>query len=307
MKEFLKSATAGASTGLLGKQSAPNNLGYDAMLILTPLHAEFADKDLALTESEWVDKINQGDDSRYRVLPIAYEMESSPEEDVYATSSLGFQSFVREGKDTVKYSVLTTPFVMTQLRSLNGGSYRAFIVTSAGFIKGTNPNGTSFKGFSIQNFRVEKEVKATGDAPATVPISITYGDAGEWADYGAFVEPLKDGTPDVWNPLDLVDVKAIIPVFIDQVSASSFIVQVQGYDGVAFEGGQLGDFILKDSAGQSVSIDAVAEQAGQPGFYNIEAVMTSGETYKFSAAPVGSTTTLGYAGLPGDTIDVIIP
>jgi len=307
MNNYLRSAVAGASTGLLGKQSAPNNLGYDAMLVLTPLHAEFEDKDLALTESEWIDRVNQGDDSRYRVLPIAYEMESSPEEDVYATSSLGFQSFVREGKDIVKYSVLVTPFVMTQLRSLNSGSYRAFIVTSSGFIKGTSPNGQSFKGFSIQNFRVEKEVKATGDAPATVPISVTYGDAGEWADYGAFIEPLKDGQPDSWNPLDLVDVKAVIPVFTDQVSASSFIVAMQGYDGIAFEGGQLGDFILKDSTGQSVSIDNVTEQPGMPGYYLIEATMTSGETYKFGVAPVGSTTTLGYAGLPDDTIDVVIP
>ncbi len=102
MADLLK-ASGGTATGLLGKQSAPSNLGYDAFLIIVPAGTEIATKTLALTEDTWLDGINSADSSRFRVLPIFYDIEPAKEDDVYATSSIGSVSFVRDGKLTMKY------------------------------------------------------------------------------------------------------------------------------------------------------------------------------------------------------------
>jgi len=297
----LLTSEGGSATGLLGKQSAPKDLGYDAKLILAPVGSSIATKTLALTESTWLDAINSTVGARYIVLPIFYELESSPEDDVYATSSLGSVAFVREGKDTVKYSVIVTPVTMSQLRTLNGVDWEAFIVTSSGVIKGTSDDETIFSPFSISNFRVEKEVRATGSEPATVPITVTYADANEWTSFPAFVEPLREGVGANWNPRDLNDPKAILNT-VTSATTTGFTIKLEGYDGVAFTGASKEDVVIEQvSDGTIVAVTTLTETAVL-GTYTALATIPA-ETYYIGAAPVGTTdATDGYAGLRRDLI-----
>jgi hypothetical protein len=300
---LLKSSSGGA-TGLLGSQQAPRNMGYAAKLILTPDDAEFDTKILALTESEWLDKINSIDGARYIVLPIFHELESSPEDDLFATSSIGSVAFIREGKDTVKYSVIVSPLVMSQLRTLNGIDWKAYEVTSEGFIKGTSQDDIVFSPFSIDSFRVGKEVKATGDAPALVPISITYSNPGEWADRPAFVEPLKEGLPTAWNPRDLNDPKALDTV-VTNPSTTGFDIAIAGYDNVPFQGAVAADVLIKDKAtGTAIAVSTITETT--KGMYTVQATIPAG-TYLIGFATVGTAgATQGYAGLERDLNEIVI-
>ena len=303
----LLKSSGGSATGLLGKQTAPKDLGYDAKLILVPDGTEIATKTLALTESTWLSAINSAVGTRYIVLPIFYELESSPEDDVYATSSLGSVEFVREGKDTVKYSVIVTPVVMSQMRTLNGVDWQAYIVTSSGVIKGTSINETIFSPFSIGNFRVEKEVRATGDAPATLPIAITYSDPAEWTSQPAFIEPLREGLSVIWNPRDLKDPKAITVKEVTLPAITGFTVAIEGYDEVPHEGAVTADFGIWDAAGTLVSVSSATEQVGTPGTYDVLATLVTLTTYTTGLLPVGSPATNGYATLVADRADVVVP
>ena len=303
----LLKSSGGSATGLLGKQSAPKDLGYDAKLILVPEDAEIATKTLALTESTWLDAINSAVGTRYIVLPINYDIESSPEDDVYATSSLGSVEFVREGKDTVKYSVIVSPFVMKQARTLNGVDWKVYITTSGGFLKGTSTDDTKFLPFTLDNFRVEKEVKATGDTPATLPISITYANPDEWTSSPAFAEPLKEGVGDNWNPRDLKDPKAISIKEVTLPAITGFTVAIEGYDEVPHEGAVTSDFGIWDTSGALVSISSVTEQVAVPGTYDVLATLVTSTTYTTGLLPVGSPATLGYATLVADRADVVVP
>jgi len=300
----LLKSSGGSATGLVGKQTAPKDLGYDAKLILVPEDAEIATKTLALTESTWLDLINSAVGTRYIVLPINYELESSPEEDVYATSSLGSVKFVREGKDSVKYSVEVSPFVMKQLRTLNGVDWKTYIITSGGFIKGTTTDDTKFLPFSIGNFRVGKEIKATGGAPALLPIDVTYSDASEWSSNPAFVEPLREGVTSNWNPRDLKDPKAITSVVTDGTIAG-FTIYLEGYDEVPFEGAVKEDVIIKNaSTGVITPLTTLTETT--PGTYTAVATIPTG-TQLIGMAPVGTSgATQGYAGLEADLQSTII-
>lgn len=300
----LLKSSGGSATGLVGKQSAPKDLGYDAKLILVPEDAEIATKTLALTESTWLDAINSAVGTRYIVLPINYDLESSPESDVYATSSLGSVEFVREGKDTVRYSVIVSPFVMKQLRTLNGVDWKVYITTSGGFLKGTSTDDTKFLPFSLDNFRVEKEVKATGDAPATVPISITYANPDEWTSNPAFAEPLKEGVGSNWNPRDLKDPKAITSL-VSAASTAGFTIYLEGYDEVPFEGAVKEDVIIKNaSTGVITALTSLTETT--PGTYTAVATIPAG-TQLIGVSPVGTSgATQGYAGLEADLQSTVI-
>lgn len=301
----LLTSAGGSATGLLGKQSAPQDLGYDAKIILVPVGSSIATKTLALTESTWLDAINSAVGSRYIVLPIFHELESSPEEDVYATSSLGSVAFVREGKDTVKYSVQVSPVVMGQMRTLNGVEWEVHIVTSSGVFKGTSSDDVLFNPFSIDNFRVEKEVKATGSEPAVIPISITYADPAEWTSFPAFAEPLREGVTENWNPRDLNDPKAIINTVTDG-AITGFTIKLEGFDGVAFTGATKEDVIVKDSTtGVETALTSLTETSTL-GTYTAVATIAVG-TYLIGNAPVGTSgATQGFAGLETSLSTVVI-
>lgn len=301
----LKAGT-GVATSLLGKQVAPQDLGYLTKLILVPKGDEFATDTLALTEATWLANINKADGTRMIILPLAFDIEPTPEEDVYNTSSIGNIAFVRAGKLTVKYMVDVTPVVMRELNKLNGVDWDIFKVTSGGFITGTSIDETKFQPFTLQNIRVEGAISASGESQSLVPISFTHADPSEWNSRPSFIQPLIDGVTAVWNPRDLKDPKAIIVKSVTAQAITGFTIALEGYDRVAHEGAVTGDFGVWDSTGALISLTSVTETA-TPGTYDVLATLTTGTTYTSALLPVGSNATAGYASLVADRVDVVIP
>lgn len=302
----LLKASTGVATGLLGKQVAPQDIGYLAGLILVPKGEEIATRKLALTESTWIDNINKADGNRFIMLPLAFDMTPEKEDDAYNTSSIGNVAFVRAGKLTVKYIVDVTPFVMSQLNTLNGVGWDVYKITSNGFITGTSIDGARFQPFSLQNFRVEGEIPAGGDVQNLVTISFTHADEAEWNSRPAFIKPLVDGEGEVWNPSQLEDPKAITVKEVTSPAITGFTVSLEGYDRVPHEGAVTGDFGIWDSTGTLVTVTSATETA-VPGTYDILATLGSGQTYTTALLPVGFTTTAGAASLASDREDVVVP
>lgn len=286
------------ATGLLGKQVAPEDLGFLTGLILAPSGSEFATDTAALTESNWLSAINSADGIRHIVLPLQFDIENEKEDDQYETSSTGNVAFVRAGKLTQRYITKVTPFVMSQLNTLNGTDWEVFKITSGGYITGTSDDGTKFQPFTLENFRVEGETPAAGDAVAKVPIVFTHSDPSEWNARPSFIKPLTDGVGTVWNPRDLKDPKAITVKEITNEAITGFTVALEGYDKVAHEGAVTGDFGIWDSTGTLVSVSSATETA-TPGTYDVVATLPAA-TYTTALLPVGSCTTNGYASLASD-------
>ena len=236
------------------------------------------------------------------MLSIFYEIEPNKEDDVYSTSGIGAKSFVREGKLTMRYIVEATPVVMSQLRSMNGVDWSAWIISSEGFIKGWTSDRTKFEPFSIQNFRVEGETPAAGDTPSLVPIEVTYDDPTQWNNNPAFVEPLRDGVSAVWNPRDLKDPKAIIST-VTSATITGFTIKLEGYDKVAHEGAVKEDIRIELVSDGSITALTTLTETSTPGTYTAVATIAA-DTYYIGMHPVGyASMTQGFAELRADLTD----
>ena len=298
-------STGGSSTGLFGKQLSPEGLGYDAAIILIPKGDSLATKTLALVKANWLNEINEVDTSRWRVLPIFNDISANKEEDVYNTSSIGMQTFIREGKTSMTYKVLVTPIVKKQLRTLNGISWDVFILTSNGFVKGTSSDGTKFEGFSTSVLHVGAEEPAAADVEALTPITVTYSDPKELNDFPAFIEPLREGTPDVWNVKDLEDPKAVKATIIGSPTATGLVMDIAGYDGVALTGVVVSDVSLLDSTDTEHTVTTCTESATITGRYTLVIPTMSGD-YRVGLKAVGLTATQGYNTLVADLAEFTV-
>lgn len=286
-------------TALLGKQTAPQDLGYPVGAIVVPKGEEFATDALALVEANWLTNINSTDGIRWRVLPFEYNIEPTKADDTYATSSTGNVRFAVAGKTTVKYFVTVTPFVKSQLNNMNGIEWDIYILTSNGFIVGTSSDGVKFQPQKLQNFRVEGEVLI--DLINVIPIVWTYEDPEEDNSRPSFLQPLKSGTPATWNIRDTKDPKAILSAVSD-LTIAGFTIVLQGYDDVPFTGAIKEDVVIRDTTtGVETAVTTLTESVTVPGEYAALATIPASATYDIGMAPVGTASaTQGYAGLESD-------
>ena len=287
-------------TALLGKQTAPQDLGYPIGAIPVPKGEEFATDALALVEENWLTNINSTDGIRWRVLPFEYNIEPTKADDTYATSSTGNVRFAVAGKTTVKYFVTVTPFVKSQLNNMNGIEWDIYILTSNGFIVGTSEDGVKFQPQKLQNFRVEGEVLI--DLINVVPIVWTYEDPEEDNSRPSFLQPLKSGTPTTWNIRELKDPKAILSA-VTSPAITGFDIVLQGYDDVPFTGAAKEDVVIENTTtGVLTALTSLTESVTVPGTYVALATIPA-ETYYIGMAPVGTASaTQGFAGLRSDLI-----
>ncbi len=287
-------------TALLGKQTAPQDLGYPIGAIPVPKGEEFATDALALVEANWLTNINSTDGIRWRVLPFEYNIEPTKADDTYATSSTGNVRFAVAGKTTVKYFVTVTPFVKSQLNNMNGIEWDIYILTSNGFIVGTSEDGIKFQPQKLQNFRVEGETLI--DLINVVPIVWTYEDPEEDNSRPSFLQPLKSGTPATWNIRELKDPKAILSA-VTNGALTGFDIVLQGYDDVPFTGAAKEDVVIEDTTtGVLTALTSLTESVTVPGTYVAVATIPAG-TYYIGMAPVGTASaTQGFAGLRSDLI-----
>lgn len=294
-------ASSENATGLLGEQTAPDDVGFPIGAVLVPKGAEFATDALALVAENWLTNINNTDGVRWRVLPFEYNIESTKADDEYATSSTGNVRFAVAGKTTVKYFVTVTPFVKSQLNNLNGIKWDIYILTSNGYVVGTSDDGVKFQPQQLQNFRVEGEVLI--DLVNMVPISWTYLNPEEGNSRPSFLKPGKEGTPSTWIiKKTLKDPKAIKGV-VTNGALTGFDIDLVGYDKVPLEGASKEDVVIEDTTtGALTVVTTLTESVTVPGTYVALATIAAG-TYYIGMAPVGTAlATQGTAGLRSDLI-----
>ncbi len=303
-------ASSQSTTGLLGKMNAPADPGYLAGLYVVPKGIEFATDVLALTESEWLDLINSPDDVRMRVLPLQWDVVPEKGDDTYSTSGSGNVAFVTAGKVTYRYLVKVTPFVKSQLNTLNGTDWDLYMLTSEGFIKGTSIDEIKFQPFTLDNFRVEGEIPALpGEEEAIVPITFTMADSSEDDSRPSFIQPRLDGiltggASSTWNPRDLKDPRAITGL-VDTPTITGFNIFLERYDRSPFTGAIEEDIVIEDTTtGVLTVVTTLTEDSNIPGQYAALATIAVG-TYYIGPAPVGTSgATQGEAGLRKDLIKV---
>jgi hypothetical protein len=295
------------ATGLLGKQIAPEDLGYLAGIILAPSGSEFVTDTAALLESNWLAEINKADGLRHIVLPLQFDIENEKEDTVYQTSSTGNIAKVRAGKLTQTYIVKVTPFVMSQLNTLNGTAWDMYQITSNAYIIGTTIDNVKFQPQTLQNFNVEGQTPAGGDTVALVPITFTFNDPDEWNARPSFLKPVSDAISS-WNPLNLKDPKALTVKEITSVTTGGFTIAIEGYDKVAHEGLVAGDFGIwtGTQTGTEVSITSVTETS-TAGTYDVVATLGAATTYYSGVRAVGDCATNGVAGLVRDRTEFTTP
>jgi len=299
-------SAGGDAKGLLGQQMSPEDLGYDAAIIAVPRDDYFDTKALALVEQNWLDKINAIDGVRWRMLPLFNDISSDKEEDLYNTSSIGVKSFLDEGKTTMTYKVKVTPFVKKQLRTMNGIAWDIFIFTSNGFCKFTSSDGIKVEPFSTDVFRVGAEEPATRDVPTLVPITVTYADTDQLNDNPGFIEPLREGTPDVWNLKVLKDPKAVKFITVGTPTATTYDMDVVGYDGVPKVDVLASDVLIVDSSGVEQTISSCTPDPLINGRYACVVVVMAADTYQAGLKAVGLTATQGYNTLESDLVEFTI-
>lgn len=299
-------------TGLVGKQNAPQDLGYLVGFIAVPKgEGGYLTDLLALNETNWLDKINTNSGARYVMLPLGFGLTNAQEDDKYQTSETGNVAFVGAGKLTQTMPVKVTPFVMSQLNTFNGIDLDIFKLTSNGFITGTSRDGVKFEPFTLTNFRVGSVIENDGSSTVNlVPITFTHADPNEWNRFPSFIQPASDGIDDVggpspWKPIDLKDPKAITSVVTVPLSAGTFSIFLEGYDKVPFQLAVKENIVVKiESTGVVVPVTTLTPDANTPGLYDATITWTA-VLHKVGMAAVGTASAVqGFAGLEEDLQDV---
>ncbi len=301
-------ASSSSSTGLLGRQNAPADLGYLDGIVAVPKGFEFATDALALTESEWLEAINSTEDVRIRVLPIQWNIEPTKEDDEYVTSSTGNVGFLQPGKTTYRYMVKVTPFGKAMLNTLNGIDWDLYMRYSNGALMGTSEDEVKFQPYTLDNFRVEGEVPHTpGTDEAFIPITFTLADPSESDSRQSFIQPQLDGiltggALSTWNAKNLKDPRPVRSV-VDTVTIAGFNIFLKRYDNSPFTGAQKEDVVIEDTTtGVITAVTTLTEDANISGQYAALATIPAG-TYYIGAAKVGTSgASQGDAGLRKDLI-----
>ena len=255
------------SSGNTGLQQCNGSPGRAERIWLVPKGTEIDTKTNALLEATWDTLFNSAKGLRGLPLPTIFNANFEQGEDTYETGWSNKQDFAHEGLDKDTYTLdKISLYNAAQLRTLNGVSWSAYIVTDKGIIKGWSDDGIVFKPFNIQDFRVGKRTAETGEAVERVPIKIVWADPNEWNNYPAVVEP-------TWNPLELDGIKDIY-VVASSPSTTGVTFTLTGYDGVPHEGAVAGDFVIYNSLLAEVTISSATE--GAAGVYALLATLPAG-------------------------------
>lgn len=256
------------NAGNTGLQQCNGSPGKDERIWLVPYGTTISTKTLAETESTWDGIFNAVKGSRGLPLPTIFNATIEQGEDTYESGWGNKQDFVDEGLDKHNYILdKVSLYNAAQLRTLNGITWQAYIVTDTKKIKGWSDDGVIFKPFSILSFRVGKRTPETGETIERVPISIVWSDPRQWNDYPAIVEPS-------WNPLELDGIKDLV-VTASSPTTSGVTLTITGFDSVPHEGAVTADFIILDSTGTEVTVTGSTESSA--GVYALTATLSAGD------------------------------
>jgi len=283
--------TYGASVQNVGQRYNPyENLGRIQKVILTPVEFSFADEAAALTQSNWQDAIEQ---IAQRIYPIPdfWEVEDNSEDSTYDERP-GGKILVEEGQHVIRGLMKLSMYDIRKIRSFNNHSWRAFVIDVNGNIIGTNLTGTLAQGLKVRDLTVEKMMLPNAEQTNWVPVNIHFDNASEIMDNGIILQP-KDKETDAWDPTEL---DGLIDVALETSNPSTSGVTVKATakkKGVALSGFDVvGDWVLKDDAGDSVTISGITDNGD--GTYQISATLVTATTYTINLADAATLSQDGY-------------
>ncbi len=268
MSEFLTTSCS-QDAGNTGLQSCVGSLRRDERIWLVPLGYSVSTKTLAETETTWDDLFNAVKGSRGYPIPAIFNAEFEQGEDTYEEGWDNKQDFASEGLDTVTYTLeKMSLYNASQIRKLNGISWAVYRIPADGnTIVGWSDGDGTFKPEDVLSLRFGKRTYADGEVIERVPVKITFKDPSQRNDFPATVSTS-------WNTLELNGIKDL-QVAASAPTTAQVTLTLTGFDGVPHEGAVLGDFVIYDNTGTSVSVSAITETSA--GVYDVEAVMTAGD------------------------------
>jgi len=263
--------------------------------ILVPPDFEIADQSTAETQSTWQDLIEDTLSDRGYPLPKYFMYSPSREDHLYEQGHYGDKISIKEGDPDgiAMYENLPICFAK-KLRQFNGQEWKAYAVTEEGFILGKSSDGTKFEPMSVFFF-CEPDKPATSEESRKTPIRIYETDSREWMDYGVVIQPTALSSS-AWNPADL---EGLLDVNVTIVSSSSteVVCDVKSTcDLTPVTSLVLADFLLKDDADGSETINSVTESTSVDGRYTLDVSTLGADGYVLNLKPPASMTTEGYAG-----------
>jgi hypothetical protein len=266
MDEYLieQCGTEAENTGLQQCNGTP---GRDDRIWLVPSSTVIASKVLSETEATWDTLFNAVKGTRGYPLQTIFNATFTQGEDQYEEGWSNKSDFANEGLDKVVYTLdKISLYNAAKLRTLNGITWKAYVVTVTGKIKGWSDDGVAFKPFSISSFRIGKRTNEDGTKVERVPITIVWADPKEWNNYPAIVVP-------TWNPNELDGIKDL-NVTASLPTTSGVTLTITGFDSVPHEGAILGDFVIYNSSLVSQTISVATEATA--GVYTLTATLASG-------------------------------
>jgi len=266
MSDFLTNNCT-TNAGNSGRQSCKSLDGRAERIWLVPSTTTISTYANALLEATWDTLFNAAAGTRGFPLPPIFNADFAQGEDTYDEGWSNKQEFASEGLDTDTYMLEPVSlYNAKQLRTYNGNTWAAFIVTDENVIQGWSDDDTIFKPYTISSFRVGKRNKATGEEVEKVPVKITWADPSQREDYPAVVKP-------TWNALEIDGIKDLL-VTASSPTTSSVVLTITGFDSQPHENAVLGDFVIYNSSSVSQSISSVTETSA--GVYLVECSMASG-------------------------------
>jgi len=279
------------------KYAQQEDLGRTIKIVLTKSDFQFATQDLAETQSEWQDAI---DEEEIFPLPYVYENEDMSEESVMQDFAGGDSLKVRDGNYAEKMKLFLSVADMRKLQTYKNKTWRMFVIDENGNILGTSPDGTVFKGFELTTFDVDKMNLTVGDVKRMVPIYYKQREVSEWLSKGVALRPLKL-TTDSWDPRD-IDGLTDVEITVSSAIATKVVVSLEAYlKGVALTGfDQPSDWVLLTAAGAAQTISTVTDN--EDGTYDLNG--TGLETGTINLAEPEDLSLDGYKSTGAQTVTI---
>jgi hypothetical protein len=241
-----------------GLQKYSGTAGKWKYLVLAPKGSEIATKTLALTKATWVDNQNAAIGSRWFIMPLIFNGTPEQEEVVKETSDFGYESIVRDGKLVYKIDFEEIHIHnVNSLFSMNNGSFDAYVITDKSFIIGFSADGIKFRPIQLDYARVLPRTQNTGSTQQRVQFELRTTDIRQLNDLCVELDCVNDAdAPAAWYPdleLPVAQPKDLI-ITLTSVAATSFALNLKGYDGVAYAAAVKEDLYLRKTSATGTAI-----------------------------------------------------
>lgn len=286
--------SATANRGNTGAQQFTGNTGKHRFLVAVPKGTTIATKTLALTVGTWTANINTSADVRwYPLMPIV-DAKPTQGEAKFQEFDFGYKAFVDNGKLDIIYTLdEMSTYNKNQLNKLTLGDFDFYIGTDKNKILGWSDDDAIFNPFTVDFFTVLPETMNTGSETAHVNVQIRFTNVEQFNKYDVAIDPMVDSeTPVNWYiSLNFKGIKDLIAT-PSAGTASGFVLDLRGFDGVAYRAAVAGDVLIYKSTAPTTPITCTGlTESAVPGVYAATYATQTGGTFSIGLKDQPSATT----------------